>query len=134
MVVGEVALTELMEAELIEQVAASSSEYAFHHPLIRAVAYESQLKSGRSQLHKTIAAAIEDREPAAVDKNAASRATEWAEPSSRRAATGAAAPLICTIAGAPSRAACSTSRAVDSLSITPPAGDADSIRWAIPTC
>ena len=28
----------------------------------------------------------------------------------------------------------STSRAVDSLSITPPAGATDSIRWAIPTC
>ena len=36
-----------------------SAEYAFHHPLIRAVAYESQLKSDRAEVHRRLAAAIE---------------------------------------------------------------------------
>ena len=41
---------ELLSAELIDQVRFTpSAEYAFHHPLIRAVAYESQLKSDRAE-------------------------------------------------------------------------------------
>ena len=41
---------ELLGAELIDQVRFTpSAEYAFRHPLIRAVAYESQLKSDRAQ-------------------------------------------------------------------------------------
>src|SRR6185312_15187943 len=47
------------------------AEYAFHHPLIRAVAYESQLKSDRAQWHRRLAAAIQEREPASVEENAA---------------------------------------------------------------
>jgi hypothetical protein len=43
----------------------------FHHPLIRAVAYEAQLKSDRADLHRRVAAAIEARGPAAADENAA---------------------------------------------------------------
>ena len=43
----------------------------FHHPLIRTVAYESQLKSDRSELHRRVAAAIEGRGPASADENAA---------------------------------------------------------------
>ncbi|MFZ1177033.1 MAG: cyclase, partial [Mycobacterium sp.] len=46
-------------------------EYVFHHPLVRTVAYESQLKSDRAELHRRIAAAIESRDPAAADENAA---------------------------------------------------------------
>ena len=38
---------------------APSAEYAFRHPLIRTVAYESQLKSIRAQSHRRLAAAIE---------------------------------------------------------------------------
>ena len=42
-------LDELVEAELIDQVRFTPrAEYAFRHPLIRAVAYESQLKSDRA--------------------------------------------------------------------------------------
>ena len=42
---------ELLGAELIDQVRFTpSAEYAFHHALIRAVAYESQLKSDRAQV------------------------------------------------------------------------------------
>ncbi|BBZ41614.1 hypothetical protein MCNS_46770 [Mycobacterium conspicuum] len=63
---------ELLAAELIDQVRFSpSAEYAFHHPLIRAVAYESQLKTDRAEWHRRVAAAIESRDPAAADENAA---------------------------------------------------------------
>ncbi|MEB3068656.1 ATP-binding protein [[Mycobacterium] vasticus] len=63
---------ELARAELIDQVRFTPyPEYAFHHPLIRAVAYESQLKADRAALHRRLAAAIEGRDPAAADANAA---------------------------------------------------------------
>ena len=63
---------ELLGAELIDQVRfIPSAEYAFHHPLIRAVAYESQLKSDRAQVHRRLAAAIQEREPGSADENAA---------------------------------------------------------------
>ena len=40
----------LIAAEVVDQVAFTDpAEYAFRHPLIRAVAYESQLKSERAQ-------------------------------------------------------------------------------------
>ena len=56
---------ELLSAELIDQVRFTpSAEYAFHHPLIRAVAYESQLKSDRAESHRRLAAAIQERDPA----------------------------------------------------------------------
>ncbi|WP_326546942.1 adenylate/guanylate cyclase domain-containing protein [Mycolicibacterium sp. ND9-15] len=71
--VAEVA--ELVDAELVEPV--SPSEFAFRHPLIRTVAYESQLKSSRSQLHRRVAAAIEQQDPSSVDKNAALIATHF---------------------------------------------------------
>jgi class 3 adenylate cyclase len=62
---------ELIAAELIDQVRFTPcAEYAFHHPLIRTVAYESQLKSDRARLHQRLAAVIEEREPASVDENA----------------------------------------------------------------
>jgi len=60
----------LIEAELIDQVRFTPrAEYAFRHPLIRTVAYESQLKSDRAELHRRLAAAIESR--GSVDENAA---------------------------------------------------------------
>ena len=63
---------ELLGAELIDQVRFTpSAEYAFHHPLIRAVAYESQLKSDRAQVHRRLAAAIQERAPGSADENAA---------------------------------------------------------------
>jgi adenylate cyclase len=68
----EPALDELTKAELIDQVVfAPRVEYAFRHPLIRTVAYESQLKSDRAELHRRLAAAIERREWDSVDDNAA---------------------------------------------------------------
>ncbi|MDH6245732.1 adenylate/guanylate cyclase domain-containing protein [Mycobacterium sp. OTB74] len=53
---------DLLAAELIDQVGFSRTpEYAFHHPLIHAVTYESQLKSDRAGLHQRVAGAIETR-------------------------------------------------------------------------
>jgi class 3 adenylate cyclase/tetratricopeptide (TPR) repeat protein len=67
---------ELISAELIDQVRFTpSAEYAFRHPLIRAVAYESQLSVNRKQTHRTLAAAIEAGDRSAVDENAALIAT-----------------------------------------------------------
>ena len=55
---------ELLGAELIDQVRFTpSAEYAFRHPLIRAVAYESQLKSDRAEWHRRLAAAIQEHAP-----------------------------------------------------------------------
>jgi adenylate cyclase len=69
-------LDELVEAELIDQVRYTPyAEYGFRHPLIRTVAYESQLKSGRSDVHRRLAAAIEERNPELADENAALIAT-----------------------------------------------------------
>src|SRR5262249_44434005 len=63
---------ELLGAELIDQVSFTpSGEYAFRHPLIRAVAYESQLKSDRAQWHRRLASAIQERAPGSVEENAA---------------------------------------------------------------
>jgi adenylate cyclase len=60
----------LIAAELVDQVRFTpSAEYAFRHPLIRTVAYESQLKSDRAQLHRRLAAAIEER--GSSDENSA---------------------------------------------------------------
>ncbi len=71
-----VALSELAEAELVERLTVTPrAEYAFRHPLMRAVAYEAQLKADRAQLHRAIAGAIEHREPEVVDKNASLIAT-----------------------------------------------------------
>jgi class 3 adenylate cyclase len=68
----EPVVAELEAAELIDQVSFTRQpEYVFHHPLIRTVAYESQLKSDRAELHRRVAAAIETGDPAAVEENAA---------------------------------------------------------------
>jgi class 3 adenylate cyclase len=63
---------ELLSVELIDEVRPGPrAEYAFCHPLIRAVAYESQLKYDRAELHRRLAAAIQERAPGAVEENAA---------------------------------------------------------------
>jgi class 3 adenylate cyclase len=65
-------LEDLVAGELIDQITFTRQpEYVFHHPLIRTVAYESQLKSDRAVLHQRLAAAIESRDPAAAEENAA---------------------------------------------------------------
>ena len=68
----EPVIDDLVWAQLIDQVRFTrQSEYVFHHPLIRTVAYESQLKSDRAELHRRVAAAIESRDRAAANENAA---------------------------------------------------------------
>jgi class 3 adenylate cyclase len=82
-------VTDLVAAELIDQVRFTGQpEFVFHHPLIRAVAYESQLKSDRSQLHRRVAAAIEAREPESVAKYAALIAEHLEAAGDLRAAYG----------------------------------------------
>src|ERR1700751_4888547 len=68
----EPVLEELVGGELIDQIRFTGEpEYAFHHPLIRTVAYKAQLKSDRAQMHRRLAAAIESHDPDAAEHNAA---------------------------------------------------------------
>ncbi|WP_255413222.1 adenylate/guanylate cyclase domain-containing protein [Mycobacterium sp. 3519A] len=67
----EPAVDALVTGQLIDPVGSTGEEYAFHHPLIRAVAYESQLKSDRAELHRRVAAAIAARDPESVEETAA---------------------------------------------------------------
>jgi class 3 adenylate cyclase len=72
-VVGvEPVIADLLAVQLIDQVSFTRQpEYLFHHPLIRTVAYEAQLKSDRAELHRRIAAAIESRDSTMAEENAA---------------------------------------------------------------
>ncbi|MEB3983589.1 AAA family ATPase [Mycobacterium sp. 663a-19] len=80
---------DLVEAEFVDQVRFTRGpEYVFHHPLIRAVAYEAQLKSDRAELHRRVAAAIESRDPAAAEENAALIAEHLGAAGDLRAAYG----------------------------------------------
>jgi class 3 adenylate cyclase len=68
----EAIVDDLLATQLIDQVRFTRQpEYVFHHPLIRTVAYEAQLKSDRAELHTRLAAAIEAREHESGDQNAA---------------------------------------------------------------
>ena len=70
--VDDVDVALLIDVDLVDQIRFTPfAEYAFRHPLVRAVAYESQLKADRAQLHRRLAATIEERDPAAADENAA---------------------------------------------------------------
>ena len=65
-------LQDLVRGEFIDQITFTGHPtFVFHHPLIRSVAYESQLKSDRAQMHRRLAAAIESHEPGSADHNAA---------------------------------------------------------------
>lgn len=69
---GAAAVGPLLKAEFIDQVAfASRAEYAFRHPLIRSVAYRSQLASARAELHRRLAELLEARSGPSADDNAA---------------------------------------------------------------
>jgi adenylate cyclase len=65
------ALPRLVDAELVEQVGyGPRAVYGFRHPLIRTVAYRSQLTSERKNLHHRLADAIQ-RDARSLDENAA---------------------------------------------------------------
>jgi adenylate cyclase len=72
-------LAPLIEAELVEQVASTPHPtYAFRHPLIQAVAYESQLRAGRSELHRRVAALMQRTRGGFSGQEAAIIATQYA--------------------------------------------------------
>ena len=86
---GEAEVGELIAAELVDQVRFTPhAEYTFHHPLIRTVAYETQLKSDRVELHRRLATAIEQRNPDSLDENAALIAGHFEAAEDLRAAFG----------------------------------------------
>jgi class 3 adenylate cyclase len=63
---------DLLRVQFVDQITFTGDPaYVFHHPLIRTVAYEAQLKSDRGELHRRVAAAIESRDPTAAEENAA---------------------------------------------------------------
>jgi class 3 adenylate cyclase len=65
-------IDDLVRAQFVDQIIFTGDPaYGFHHPLIRTVAYEAQLKSDRAELHRRVAVAIESRDHAAVEENAA---------------------------------------------------------------
>jgi class 3 adenylate cyclase len=65
-------LENLVAGELIDRIKFTRQpEYVFHDPLIRTVAYESQLKSDRAELHRRLAVGIESCKPESADRNAA---------------------------------------------------------------
>jgi predicted ATPase len=66
------AIAELLRVDLIDQVQFDPrAEYAFRHPLIRSVAYESQLRAARAEVHQRVAAASQENNPGSTDQNAA---------------------------------------------------------------
>jgi class 3 adenylate cyclase len=72
MLVADPMLDELVRAELIDQVRfIPRAVYAFHHSLIRTVAYDAQLKTDRAELHRRLARAIGERGAEDLDANAA---------------------------------------------------------------
>jgi class 3 adenylate cyclase len=74
--VGQLCVDELLAADMIEKCDCDGGvEYGFRHPLIRTVAYESQLRSDRARLHRRLAAMIERDGPGTPDENAALIAT-----------------------------------------------------------
>jgi len=82
-------LEDLVASELIDQIRFTGQpEFVFHHPLIRTVAYESQLKSDRAEVHRRVVAAIEARDPAAAEENAALIAEHLQAAGDLRAAYG----------------------------------------------
>ena len=69
------ALAELVSAELVDQTEfVPQQRYCFHHPLVRTVAYESQLSATRARAHSRLATAIRARETS-CDENAGLIAT-----------------------------------------------------------
>ncbi|HYX99897.1 MAG TPA: AAA family ATPase, partial [Mycobacterium sp.] len=80
---------DLVVAELVDQVRFTGGpEYVFHHPLIRTVAYDAQLKSDRAELHRRVATAIETRDATAAEENAALIAEHLEAAGDLRAAYG----------------------------------------------
>ena len=62
----------LLSAELIDQIQLlPEPRFAFRHPLVRAVCYDSQLTAARTDSHRRLAAALQARNSAALEENSA---------------------------------------------------------------
>jgi adenylate cyclase len=69
-------LADLVSLELVDQIEfVPRSRFCFRHPLVRKVAYETQLTVTRAATHRSLARAIQDVDPDAVEDNAAMIAT-----------------------------------------------------------
>lgn len=76
---GPVDLTPLVESALVEQIGFTPhATYAFCHPLIQAVAYESQLKVDRAELHRRVAAILQRTYGEFTGQEASIVATQYA--------------------------------------------------------
>jgi adenylate cyclase len=74
------ALAALHRAEFIhEQAIYPVVEYSFKHPLTQEVAFGSQLKERRRQVHAAVAGAIEQQYPEQLDERAPALAHHWEE-------------------------------------------------------
>jgi adenylate cyclase len=70
--VDPVCVTELMDAELIDGMPPTPHvEFKFRHPLIRSVAYESQLHSARAELHSRLATWFQYQGAGTLDEKSA---------------------------------------------------------------
>ncbi|MEE6139494.1 adenylate/guanylate cyclase domain-containing protein [Mycobacterium sp. 050128] len=70
--IGSAEVDALIEAQLVDPATVGSrAGYAFRHPLIRAVAYESQLKSDRAELHRRLADVLQQQHSGPADDVAA---------------------------------------------------------------
>ena len=68
----EVALSELCEAEFVQQTALyPEPQYAFRHPLTQEVAYGTQLAAARAATHAAIARGMQETDPELLDERAA---------------------------------------------------------------
>ncbi|WP_176234696.1 adenylate/guanylate cyclase domain-containing protein [Mycobacterium simiae] len=76
---GPIDLTPLVESALVEQIGFTPhATYAFCHPLIQAVAYESQLKVDRAELHRRVAAILQRTYGEFTGQEASIVATQYA--------------------------------------------------------
>ncbi|MCV7062091.1 ATP-binding protein [Mycolicibacterium vaccae] len=65
-------LTELCDADFVEPAAElPAAGFAFCHPVVRTVAYESQLRATRTELHRRAAAKLAGEDPGKAHPNAA---------------------------------------------------------------
>lgn len=119
------ALSTLLEADLIEQVAfAPRAEFGFRHPLIRRVAYESQLMADRAVLHRRLADAIAVN-ASVGDENAALIAEHLQAAGDLRAAYDWHMRAGTWLAGRDIAGACLSWERAWQVADTIPAGDSD---------
>jgi adenylate cyclase len=65
-------LADLVSLELVDQIEfVPHSRFCFRHPLVRKVAYETQLTVTRARTHRSLAGAIQRVDPSGVEDNAA---------------------------------------------------------------